>query len=187
MPLFVLHDFDKSGFSILGTLQRATRRFSFRHDHLVIDLGLRLADVEELGLESEAAFDRGDEWARRANLRENGASEKEIEFLLEKRVELNALTSDQLVAFIERKLDEHSVKKIIPDKEQLADAYRLFVRNKRVEKIIKEALQKEDDLEIQVPGNLESRVKKYLTENPAVRWDDAVAAIAADEKSEEAS
>jgi hypothetical protein len=187
MPLFVLHDFDKSGFSILGTLQRATRRFSFRHRHLVIDLGLRLADVEELGLESEAAFDRGDKWARRANLRENGASEKEIEFLIEKRVELNALTSDQLVAFIERKLEEHGVKKIIPNKEQLDDAYRLFVRNKRVEKIIKEALQEEDDSEIQVPGNLKSRVKKYLTENPVVQWDDAVAAIAADEKSEKAS
>jgi hypothetical protein len=31
VPLLVLHDFDKSGFSILGTLQRATRRFRFQH------------------------------------------------------------------------------------------------------------------------------------------------------------
>jgi hypothetical protein len=53
----------------------------------------------------------------------------------------NALASDQLVAFIERKFDEHGVKKIIPNTEQLDDVYRLFVRNKRVEEIIREARQ----------------------------------------------
>jgi DNA topoisomerase VI subunit A len=91
LPLFVLHDFDKSGFSILGTLQRETRRFSFQNNHIVIDLGLRLADVRDLGLVSEKAFDRGNESSRRQNLRENGASREEVEFLLENRVELNAL------------------------------------------------------------------------------------------------
>ena len=184
VPLLVLHDFDKSGFSILGTLQHPTRRFSFQHNHRVIDLGLRLADVEELALESERVFDRGDKWARCANLRENGASQKEIEFLLENRIELNALASDELIEWIERKLKHHGVKKVIPEKEQLDDAYRLFVRNERVDEIIKEALQEEDDSEIPEPRDLESRVKKYLVKNSAVRWDDAVAAIAADPKSE---
>ena len=30
IPLLLLHDFDKSGFSIAGTLQRDTRRYTFR-------------------------------------------------------------------------------------------------------------------------------------------------------------
>ncbi len=152
----------------------------------MIDLGLRLADVEELGLESETAFDRGDEEARRKNLRENGASEKEIKFLLKKRVELNALASDQLVAFIERKLDQHGVKKIIPDEDQLAEVYRLFVRSRRIEEIIEEALEDEDDSDIPVPRDLQSRVKIYLKKNSAARWDHAVATLAANAKWEKA-
>jgi len=39
---------------------------------------------------------------RRINLRQNRAMSEEAEFLLHQRVELNALTSDQLVAFIEQ-------------------------------------------------------------------------------------
>jgi hypothetical protein len=186
IPLFVLHDFDKSGFSILGTLQRETRRFSFQNNHRVIDLGLRLADVEELGLESEEAFDRGDEWARRANLRENGASQDEVEFLLEKRVELNALTSDQLIQLIERKLSDHGIKKIIPDKDELAEAYRLFVRSQRVVEIIEKTLREEDgDFDTPVPSDLERRVKTYLTKNSSERWDDAVMSIVEEDSSDE--
>ena len=97
MPLLVLHDFDKSGFSIVGTLRRCTRRYRFGHGHAsrVIDLGLRLEDVD--GLETEdVCIARNRDKAPR-NLRENGATEAEIEFLLEQRVELNAFASDELV------------------------------------------------------------------------------------------
>ena len=97
IPLFVLHDFDKAGFSILGTLQRSTERHIFRYAPKAIDLGLRLSDVQDLGLEAEDSFDRGSEWSIRSNLRQNGASEEEIEFLLKERVELNALPSDTLI------------------------------------------------------------------------------------------
>jgi hypothetical protein len=53
IPLLLLHDFDKSGFSIAGTLQRDTRRYTFTNEIEVIDLGLGLADVDAMGLESE--------------------------------------------------------------------------------------------------------------------------------------
>jgi hypothetical protein len=53
VPLLVAHDFDKSGFSIAGTWQRDTRRYEFQNDITVIDLGVNLADVREMGLESE--------------------------------------------------------------------------------------------------------------------------------------
>jgi hypothetical protein len=124
IPLLLLHDFDKNGFSIAGTMQRDTRRFSFRGGFKVIDLGLRLDDVRALGLEASAedVFDRGRASARMNNMLINGATEEEASFMLNKRVELNALTSDQLVAFIERKLTEHGIKKIVPNDEMLRDA-----------------------------------------------------------------
>ena len=54
VTILVLHDFDKSGFSILGTLQNDTRRYTFSGSPNVVDLGLRLSDVKKLGLQSEA-------------------------------------------------------------------------------------------------------------------------------------
>ena len=54
VPLLVLHDLDKAGLSILGTLKRNTRRFTFNNQAKVIDLGLRLADVRKLGLGASA-------------------------------------------------------------------------------------------------------------------------------------
>ena len=51
IPLLLLHDFDKSGFSIAGTLKRDTRRYTFQRNFKVHDLGLRLEDID--GLETE--------------------------------------------------------------------------------------------------------------------------------------
>jgi hypothetical protein len=58
-------------------------------------------------------------------LRRHGATDQEVDFLIAgQRVELNALSSDQLVAMIERKLIAHGVGKVIPDRATLAQAYR---------------------------------------------------------------
>jgi hypothetical protein len=46
------------------------------------------------------------------------------------------MTSDQLVTFVERKLEHHGIKKVIPDEEELAGAYRLFARSDVVEQIV---------------------------------------------------
>jgi DNA topoisomerase VI subunit A len=180
VSLFVLHDFDKAGLSILGTLKRDTRRFSFSHEVRIIDLGLRLADVREIGLEAsaEAAFDRGRDSKKLENLRLNGATKQEADFLLSKRVELNALTSDQLVAFVERKLAKHGVKKLVPKAELLGVAYRLFVRSKRVEEIIVKTIAGIENQDVDAPANLGARVAAHLKEHPELRWDQAVAAIA---------
>ena len=53
IPLLLLHDFDKAGFSIAGTLQRDTRRYEFQNSITTIDLGLSLEDVRAMSLESE--------------------------------------------------------------------------------------------------------------------------------------
>lgn len=182
VPLLVLHDFDKAGFSIVGTFKRETRRYQFKNQIKVIDLGLRLADVRRLGLDAsaEGVFDRGERAARARNLRKNGATPEEVEFLLDRRVELNALTSDQMVAFIERKLAEHGVAKVIPNRDMLAETYRNGVKARRIERSIKERLAKQNANEssIEIPDDLEGKVIKHLRKHPAASWDEAVAKIA---------
>lgn len=177
IPLLVLHDFDKSGFSIVGTLQRNTRRYTFVNQIEVIDLGLRLRDIN--GLQSERAFDKGDRDRRAWNLRDNGATGAEVKYLLDNRVELNAMTSDQLVAFVERKLKRHGVTKIVPGKDDLAEAHRLFDRSIAAEKIIRRELKKVNS-DAPVPRNIEKQVRDYLAQHPEARWDAALQRLVED-------
>ena len=82
IPLLVLHDFDVAGFTILDTLRRDTRRYQFESDFEVIDLGLRLADVQAMGLQSEgAASSKSSAAAIRARLRNSGATPEECDFV----------------------------------------------------------------------------------------------------------
>jgi hypothetical protein len=176
IPLFVLHDFDKAGVSIRASFQRNNRRYVFRKKFEVFDLGFRLEDIA--GLESEPHSDRGTPEARAANMRQNGATEAEIRFLLDDRVELNAMTSDQLIAFVERKLTEHGVKKIVPDDAHLALAYKLERRNIKAEEVIQRELMKMNGAGIITPADLRDRVQVLLQQQPHLSWDDAVCDIA---------
>jgi len=180
IPLLVLHDFDKAGFSIFGTFKKDTRRYTFHNDFPVIDLGLRLADVEALGLEAEAAHDTGSEEKRRANMAENGATEAEIEFLLKQRVELNALPSDELIKFIERKLEAAGVAKVVPDNDTLNDAFNAFYAGTIVERQTRELIQKSRDgtAKTSAPANLRAEIEKRLAERPEWSWKQVVETMA---------
>jgi Topoisomerase 6 subunit A/Spo11, Toprim domain len=178
LPLFVLHDFDVAGFVILGTLQRDTRRYQFSSAVEVIDLGLRLEDID--GLEREpAAATRIRPSVLRKQLAENGASDAEIDILLTERVELNAMTSDALVAMIERKLQAYGLEKVVPDEDLLEDTYRAFHRSQRLRekfKEMEEQFDKEAD-EADIPDDLGERVRAVLAEHADLRWDDAIQCV----------
>jgi hypothetical protein len=179
LPLFVLHDFDVAGFLILGTLQRDTRRYQFSSTVEVVDLGLRLGDVG--GLEREpAAATKTTPSMLRDQLAENGATDAEITILLGERVELNAVTSDALVAMIERKLKRYGVKKVIPGDVTLAEAYRAFHRSQQLREKFEELQDEFDDDEdgdIRVPKNLKKQVSAILKRHSDLRWDDAVQVV----------
>jgi hypothetical protein len=161
LPLFALHDFDVAGFMILGTLQRDTRRYQFSNTFDVIDLGLRLEDIE--GLEREpAAATKTDKEILHNQLVENGATAEEIAILIDERVELNAMTSDVLVEMIERKLKSHGLKKVIPDNDILAEAYQEFHRSNQLRERFEEIQDEFDETEIKVPKNLSARVRSVL-------------------------
>jgi hypothetical protein len=184
IPLLVLHDFDKAGFSIAGTLHRNTRRYTFRNPINVIDLGMRLCDID--GLETEDVYIQSPQ-AARLNLRENGATDEEIKFLLNQRVELNAFASDELVAWIEGKLEEHGITKVIPDEDTLADAYRRVRTQARVQAKIDEVLEgeTEEDQEGEVPDDLQKQIEERLEAHPATSWDKAVRDLVEAEEVEE--
>jgi hypothetical protein len=173
LPLFVLHDFDVAGFLILGTLQRDTRRYQFSSDVEVIDFGLRLADIA--GLEREpAAATRVNAGILRGQLAENGATNSEIDILLNERVELNAMTSDALIEMIERKLQAYGLEKVLPDDELLAETYRAFHRSQELRKKFEQIKDEFRDTELEPPTNLQEQVRAVLNEHDDLRWDDAV-------------
>ncbi len=180
-----LHDFDKAGFSIAATLKRNTRRHTFRKVPDVVDLGLRLADVVEEKLEAEPVNYPKSQNAR-LNLYQNGASKAEAEFLVTdairgigQRVELNAFASDHFIQWLEGKLAAHDVKKVVPDDDVLADAYRraIYVQavNEEIQRANDEARKISEGAKI--PKTLRRKVDKLLRENQTLSWDDALAHI----------
>jgi hypothetical protein len=58
-----------------------------------------------------------------------------------RRVELNAMTSDQLIEFVEGKLTELGITKVVPAKDRLAEAFRLFARSKLVEEAVEKVIK----------------------------------------------
>jgi hypothetical protein len=186
IPLLLLHDFDKAGFSIAGTWQRDTRRYEFQNAIETIDLGLTLKDVEAMGLDSEHQFHaKGNKAALKANLRDNGATEAEIAFMFAdfdsarslRRVELNAMTSPVFIEFLERKLNETGVKKIVPDKDLLTEAYAGMERGLRLQEAFEKIDKGLEEKGIEAPENLQQRVEEILEQHPDLRWDAAVAEI----------
>jgi len=191
IPLLVLHDFDKSGFSILATLQNSTRRYQFRNEITVIDLGLRLKDVEAYGLDSEAVdYNKAEDPA--SNLRLNGATESEVEFLCGeqdsdgkwhgKRVELNAFTSDKFIEWLEAKLDESGIEKVLPDDATLENTFKRavgieFINDQAAALCAAAAAHSRS---ITSPADLTALVSALLDQNPALPWDTAVGMIAAE-------
>ena len=85
----------------------------------------------------------------------------------------------QYADFVERKLHEHGIGKVVPSEDELADAYRLFAHGREAAQIIERELAKlNGGSPVQMPANLRKRVTRYLAEHPTARWDEAVAASA---------
>ena len=180
--VFVLRDFDRAGFSIFGTLFTDSPRYIFENGlkGKVVDLGLRLTDVNGLESEPVPLVDSG-EWSyRRVTLKRHGASPEEIEYLRSRRVELNAMTSGQLVEFVETKLAEHNVGKLIPDHDVIEEHARRVIRELMIEKISDEIAEKAAAVDL--PEDLRSGVERLLEQQPELPWDAAVAAIVRDKR-----
>ena len=123
VKVFSVHDGDWAGTLIQHTLQNATLARAARKIE-IIDLGLQPWEGVTLGLSVEKVptnYNKNGELRRypvgeyvRARTDQAPAGETWEEWLQHSRVELNAFTSAQLIEWLDRKMAEHSVGKLIP-------------------------------------------------------------------------
>jgi hypothetical protein len=177
--IFVLHDFDISGFSIFGTLGTSGRRYRFKNDVPLIDIGLRLVQVQEMGLQSEPVAVSG-EWEKRAaTLEHHGATAEEIVFLRHRRVELNAMTSPQLIEFIEAQFALHGAAKLIPNDDVLEQHARHLIE----QRLARQAFERlrgdfaEQARTAPLPADLRAQIEAELAKDPARPWDVALGMV----------
>src|SRR4051794_254654 len=185
VPVLCVRDFDEAGFKIAGTLREGTRRYSWR-SRGATDLGLRGEDAESWRLEREEVFYKGaggrvltshaDIRAKIApTLRGYGATREEIETLLTHRTELNAFASDELVAWIEGKLGEHGVRKVVPGPDVILRAARGFARDlvgaRHLEALGDRIAAEVDGLDL---GDLREGVVEALEGTRELAWDHAL-------------
>ena len=182
VTILCLRDFDKAGFSIVHTLRTNTRRWQYSTRPHVIDLGLRLEDVEAMQLAREwVAYDSKID--SRINLWECGATEAECDFLVQwqtshgwagERAELNAMDSVRFVTWLETKLREVGACKVVPEQAVLETAYRRMVRLSRVQHAMDTAFATlPPDAAIPVPADLVRQLRTAI-EGTAQPWDEAL-------------
>jgi hypothetical protein len=183
----VLRDFDKSGFSIVHTLRTDSRRYTFRTKPKVIDIGLRLDDVRAWGLEALAEpVTYTSNKDPRLGLRAAGATDEECEFLVARgsprnwsgrRVELNAFTSPQFIAFVEHKLRAAGAAKLVPDGAALAAAWRLAWKKTAVREAIDRAMAALGETPAPaVPPDLREQIARAI-DGKAMPWELGLAAV----------
>ena len=178
--ILVAHDLDRSGFSIFGTLAGDTRRYRYEIAPEVIDLGLRLDECLAMALQDEEAPPlppRTDQRKVALTLREYGATAAEIGFLLVRgrRVELNAMTSDQLVTWLEAGLRRHGAGKVVPAAEVLETAYRHAVARRHAAGVVRavEAEARAVAATVRPPEDLGDAVRREIAGSDRA-WDEAL-------------
>jgi hypothetical protein len=194
--LFVLHDADHHGYVIAHTIAEATKRMP-KYKVKVVDIGLTVADAIRLRLPTETYFRSTalPKWmVPQLTPDEREWFEGEFDHYNEKRrpvyrctrVELNAFTTPDLLAFVEKKLHAAKAKKIVPPEDVIdrhatedhATAVREWVTAK-----VAELLNLDQVAEALITDTVDSVVKDtpnwvtaaYKKDN-AVYWRDAVTA-----------
>ena len=152
----------------------------------MIELGLRLADVEALALDSEAVEYHSDRDPR-LDILASGGTQAEADFLVQerraqgwsgRRVELNALTSGQFVTWLDAKLVEAGASKVIPDPDVLATAFDRVRRAALVEERTRDIVKAVQGERIEQPPNLVALVEERLRADAGLSWDKAIRLVA---------
>jgi hypothetical protein len=178
LRVFALTDFDIAGMGIRHWLSASNRRYEFENTVDVEVIGLTFDDALALqarGLD-EPGGSKEDPKSVADRLRyDYGCTADEVEFLAveKRRVELNALPADELLAMIEDGLA--GLPKVVPPHETLAAAW----HEARITTRLSEA---EAGLRSQppqpMPADIASRIETILATNPTLSWDAAMAQVA---------
>lgn len=180
VKILVAHDLDVAGIRIFGTFGADGRRYKYEESPDIHRLGLTLSQAREMKLQSEIQEFTADKQTVISGLRAYGvATEEELEFLAsERRIELNAMTSDQFIRWLERCLYAHA-EKVIPSQETIEDRARHLIGLQHVrddvEKLEKQA--KEFAAKADLPADLAEKIRRELDGDPELPWDVALTRI----------
>jgi hypothetical protein len=198
--ILALHDADVDGMMIKYTLESETRTSKDHHIE-VRDLGLRPSEALDMKLESESVVRQKSlpkELVKiltmneliflRGNSTSAWRNGKEKTIWHARRIELNAMTPEQLIGFIERKLQEHELKsKVLPDAETINANFRRNIRE-QLSASLKSDFEQMLDLDSLTEMALDEIYKRFkgdrvryhhvlekkLSVNPAESWSEII-------------
>lgn len=130
IPICVLHDYDVNGVLIFETLGRPTTYLdSYVMSENLVDVGINWEIVQKLmetrGLTPEpVGLGSRDRQKLQGMVERGDIGFDEYEFLQNYRVELNALTPEELLKWLEQRLEALNLWKTVPTPEELERAIR---------------------------------------------------------------
>lgn len=175
IKVYVLHDCDIPGYLIQDKLKAGSA--TFRKELNVIEIGLRVEDIDKLGKRHQAEVVQ---YRKQYSQSLNILTDEEVDFFVVdgygnkcRRVELNALTTPELIKFIEDKIQYKPIKPGLKELESYIDFNEI--------EIIKEALYKKygSGLSVNVSkADIASRIHERL--NGQEHWVDTLDSVVKD-------
>jgi hypothetical protein len=184
VTVFCIHDADAPGSMIAQTLQEATLARGRRRIE-IIDLGLYPQQAIDMELPVEdISYDRPQpvsDYARSLPGNLNA-------WFQHHRVELNALSPAQLIAFLDEKIEEHGELKVVPPADHIVDyitdAIRITMLERERERVLREAeaeIKRASDeriaavmLHVSEADDLRKLIRTTVNDERQTHWADAV-------------
>ena len=113
ITVYCVHDADAAGTMIYETFQEATRARGARKV-TIVNLGLEPWEAIALRLEVETAPTAAQRKAVAAYVRGRDDGARWLHWLQAHRVELNAMTTPEFIAWLDGKMAEHGIGKLVP-------------------------------------------------------------------------
>jgi hypothetical protein len=193
VTIFCVHDADAFGTMIYQTFQEATRARGARKIK-IINLGLEPWEAIEDGLGIEDGPPENQRKAVASYVLEREDGDYWEEWLQTHRVELNAMTTPEFIAWLDRKMAEHGAVKLIPPDDVVVAELEARITTK-VRASITERILREAGLEGQVAEALDAinrpsgailveGIKSMFESKPDREWRDHVEAVATERSKE---
>jgi hypothetical protein len=184
---YVIHDGDAYGTVIVQALQEATRSRPGRRVQ-IINLGLEPEEGLALGLPVEVVKP-----GKKRKPVGRYVAEKWAKWLQTNRIELNAMTTPEFIAWLDQKMAEHGQGKVVPPlavmRDYLAESVRRQVEASLRERILREAglagqvqaamSTVEPDIRSEADG-LDDLVRGSLARQPTDSWRAPIERVAAE-------
>jgi hypothetical protein len=187
VTVFCVHDADASGTMIYETFQEETRARGARKIKIV-NLGLEPWEAIDAGLEVEDVEPGDKRKAVAAYVLEREDGERWSEWLQTHRVELNAMTTPEFIAWLDAKMAEHGDGKLVPPAKVVAVELEQRL-DKKVRAAIQERILREAGFDDQVAealaaikrpsdAKLTEGIADLFARDPEREWRDHVEAVA---------